>query len=197
MARKRGEYQRRQERKMTTGTVCALFLFLCVILLCIYGIVDSTYTIRQIDNGTFQEYTGKYSYEYVSRGRLFSRGRSRYYRLTLDNGVEVTYSAGSRYKEIFDENPVIHVKYFQEPFFNQYSAVSIATADGSVILKSLESSRQFSVSIIRAMPFVITFFSLLSVFFLMLLFKKQIIRFLRKRKKGKNCGGKLTYRNKY
>lgn len=185
MAQKRGEYQRRKERKMRTGIVCGLLLFLCAILLCVYGIVDSTYTIRQIDNGTFQEYTGKYSYEYVSGARLFSRGRSRYYRLTLDNGVVITYSAGSRYKEIFDENPVIHVKYFQEPFLNQYSAVSIATADGSVILESLESSRQFSVSIIRALPIVILFFSLLSVFFLMLLFEKQIKHFLRKHKKGK------------
>ena len=183
MARKRGEYQKRQERKIRNGKICALMLFVVVILICISGIVDSKYTIQQIDNGALTEYTGRYSYEYRNERRIFSRGRSSYYRITLDNGITFTLLAGRQYCEILDANPVIHVQYFQERFRNVYSAVSVTTDDGAVTLKSLESSRKSSVSITRALPVVIVVCSLFCVFFLMLLFEKQIKQFQRWRKK--------------
>ena len=186
MARKRGEYQKRQERKIRNGKICALMLFVVVILICISGIVDSKYTIQQIDNGALTEYTGRYSYEYRNESRIFSRGRSSYYRITLDNGITFTLSAGRQYCEILDANPVIHVQYFQERFRNVYSAVSVTTGDGTVTFKSLESSRKSSVSLIMALPVVIVICSLFCVFFLMLLFEKQIKQFLRWRKKKRN-----------
>ena len=74
MARKRGEYQKRQERKMRNGLVFGLMLLVVTILFCVYGIIENRYTIRQIDDNTLTEYTGKYSYEYVNRRRIFARG---------------------------------------------------------------------------------------------------------------------------
>ena len=183
MARKRGEYQKRKERKIRNGMIYALVLFVVFILIFVYGIVDSKYTIQQIDNGALMEYTGRYSYEYRNERRIFSHGRDSYYRITLDNGVTFILSEGSRYCEILDENPVIYVQYFQDPFRNLYDAVSVASADGTVTMKSLESYRKSNVSIIRTLPIVIVICSLFCVFFLMLLFEKQIKRFLRWRKK--------------
>ena len=183
MARKRGEYQKRKERKIRNGMIYALVLFVVFIVIFVYGIVDSKYTIQQIDNGALMEYTGRYSYEYRNERRIFSHGRDSYYRITLDNGVTFILSEGSRYCEILDENPVIYVQYFQDPFRNLYHAVSVASADGTVTMKSLESCRKSNVSIIRTLPIVIVICSLFCVFFLMLLFDKQINRFLRWHKK--------------
>ena len=168
---------------MRNGIVCGLLLFVVTILLCIYGIVDSKYTIQQIDNGALMEYTGRYSYEYRNERRIFSHGRHSYYRITLDNGVTFILSKGSRYCEILDENPVIHVQYFQEPFRNLYTAVSVTAADGDVTIKSLENSKKSSVSLILSLSILIVIFALFSLFFLMLLLEKQIKRFLKIRKK--------------
>ena len=192
MARKRGEYQKRQERKMRIGIICVLMLLAVSILLGIYGIVESKYTIQQIDNGTLMEYTGKYSYEYVNHRNIFSRGRSRYYKLTLDNGVVFNLSAGSRYSEIFDENPVIHVQYYKDRFRDVYSAVSVTSADGATTLKSLEGSRKFSVSLIRNLSIAIVILSLFCVFFLMQLFEKQVKQFLRWRKRRRKMREQMT-----
>ena len=183
MARKRGEYQKRQERKMRNRLVFGLMLLVVTILFCVYGIIESRYTIRQIDDNTLTEYTGKYSYEYVNRRRIFARGSHSYYKITLDNGVAFTLSAGRGYSENFDNNPVIHVQYFQEPFRNLYTAVSVTAADGDVTIKSLENSKKSSVSLILSLSILIVIFALFSVFFLMLLFEKQIKRFLKIRKK--------------
>ena len=195
MARKRGEYQKRQERKIRNGKICALMLFVVVILICISGIVESKYTIQQIDNGALTEYSGRYSYEYRNEPKIFSRGRSSYYRFTLDNDVAFTLSAGRQYCEILDANPVIYVQYIQEPFTDKYIAVSVTTADGTVTLRSLESCRKSNVSLIRALPVVIVICSLFCVFFLMLLFDKQIKRFRSWHRKRRKIREKQKLRN--
>ena len=90
MARKRGEYQRQIERKTKISTVCGLLLFVFTIIYLYFGIISAAYRIQQIDDGTFKEFTGPYSYE-LREG--ISR-RSRYnYKLTLGNGDTFTISS--------------------------------------------------------------------------------------------------------
>ena len=181
MARKRGEYQRRMERKTKISIVCGLLLFVFTIIYSIFGIISSAYWIQQIDEGTFKEFSGPYSYEVR---KVISR-RSRYnYKFTLGNGDTFTISSeNTHYSERLDENTVIHVQYLQVLFRDKYTYISVATPDGSITIGSLEDSRKSNVSLIWGASIVIAICSLLSVFLLMQLFEKQIKQFLRWRKK--------------
>ena len=181
MARKRGEYQRRMERKTKISTVCGLLLFVFTIIFSVFGIISSAYWIQHIDDGTFKEYTGPYSYE-LRKG--ISR-RSRYnYKITLGNGDTFTISSrNARYSEGLDDNTVIHVQYLQVLFRDKYTYISVATPDGSSTIGSLEDSRKSNVSLIWGASIVIVICSLLSASLLVLLFEKQIKQFQRWRKK--------------
>ena len=184
MARKRGEYQRQIERKTKISTVCGLLLFVFTIIYLYFGIISAAYRIQQIDDGTFKEFTGPYSYE-LREG--ISR-RSRYnYKLTLGNGDTFTISSrNARYSEELNNNTVIHVQYLQEMFRDKYRYISVTTPDGAITIGSLESSRKTNVSLIWGASIGIVICSLFSVFCLILLFKKQIRQFQRWCKKRRN-----------
>ena len=146
MARKRGEHQRQIERKIKISAVCSLLLFVFIIIISVLGIIRSAYWIQQIDDGTFKEFTGSFSYE-LREG--ISR-RSRYnYKLTLGNGDTFTISSrNARYSKELDDNTVIHVQYLRELFRDKYTYISVTTPDGAIAIGSLESSRKSNVSLI-------------------------------------------------
>lgn len=183
MARKRGEYQKRLERKMKIGTVCGLLLFCFVILVSVYGIVEMSNEIQGIDNCAYKEYTGSYSYEYRSGRRIFTHGRYSYYKFKLDNGIAFSIDRGSRYCEILDETPEIHVKFLQECLTDRYVAIYVASADGSQIIMSVENTRKSCVTIVWFLSITIVVCSFLSMVFVTLGWEQQIKRFRKKRKK--------------
>ena len=191
MARKRGEYQRRMERKTRISTVCGLILFGFMIIFSIFGILSCATEIQHIDDGTFKEYTGPYSYEY-RKGITRRNRRVNYYTFTLGNGDTFSISSrNSRYNEMLDENPVIHVQYVQDLFGDEYACLSVATPDGSFTIRSLENSRESRVEIIWFLSVMIAACSTVSALLVILSCEQQIRRFKRWRKKRRKMQAQI------
>lgn len=161
MARKRGEYQRRKERQNKVSCVLGILFFLFATALMLYGLVQASVNVRDIDHGTLNSYTGEYEYRLkVSIGRH----RNTTYVFTLGNGDVVLASKREiENQERLDENDILTFQYttmFSNPLYGRHSAVSITSADGEVEFVNADRSRRESVSAI----WLSSFFSLLFVF---------------------------------
>ena len=117
-----------------------LFMIMIPIIL-VYGIVESSYTIRQINDNTLTEFTGSYSYQ-IKRTR-FSKHRKTYYVFTLDNGDVV--SIRRKYlqnTDLLDTYHELTIKYYRimaiDGFSDSFSAVSITTPDGTVEILNID-----------------------------------------------------------
>ena len=179
------------ERKTRISTVCGLLLFGFMIIFSVFGIIICAAEIQHIDDGTFKEYTGPYSYEY--RKGITRRGRRHnYYTFTLGNGDTFSISSrNTRYNEMLDENPVIHVQYLQELFSDEYACLSVTTPDGSIIIGSLENSRGSRVEIIWFLSVMIAVCSFVSALLIILSCEQQIRRFKRWRKKRRKMRAQI------
>lgn len=160
MTRKRGEYQRRKERRNKISNVLCILFFLFGAALMLYGLVQASVNVRDIDHGTLNSYTGEYEYRLtVGSGRH----RSSTYIFTLGNGDVVLASKREvDHQEQLDENDVLTFQYttmFSNPLYGRYSAVFITSADGEIEFVNADQSRRESVSAI----WISSIFSLLSL----------------------------------
>lgn len=155
MPRKYGEYQKRKERKTKITNVLCILILIVVTSIILYGIVQNAVNIRDVDYNSLNQYTGTYVYELKAR---IGKGPS-HYRFTLDNGdVVLTIASQVQNDQLLDDQDKLTVQYttmYTNPLHRQYSAVSIASADGAVEFLDLETSRRESVSMIWILSFLL------------------------------------------
>ncbi len=142
MARKRGEYQKRQERQDRIKNVLAIVFILFVGFIFAWMIANDSNAIRHIRQNSLDEYTGSYSYELK---RTYGKHTQYYYLFTLDNGdvISIPKSKFENEKILEDLQPLTfqYTKDFRRTLFSPvYVALSIETAESQLTLVSLESS---------------------------------------------------------
>lgn len=143
MARKRGKYQRRIERKNILAKIFGALVLLFIPIACVSWIISQTITLNHIQNDSIKEYTGTYTYEFVKRTGRFGDS---YYVFTLGNGDVVTILKGEcRNGDVLDSNPELTIQYDRFPFRDGYGILSIATSDGEVVIRSLTRTRNWCV----------------------------------------------------
>lgn len=143
MAKNRGEYQKKKERKEKFSAIVSVSFFLVAILLFSYLAVHSVVNVRDIDRNRLNSYAGEYEY----RVREHRRGAT--YIFTLGNGHEVHVSMSDvRNADQLREHKHLIVRYsttYSNPLYRFYGAVSITSADGTVEFVNWKDARRQSV----------------------------------------------------
>ena len=170
MGRKRGAYQHRKEWQNKAGSILGILFFLFATVITIYGLIQATVNVRDIDTNTLNTYTGSYEYRLkVSTGRYGSSC----YEFTLGNGDAVLASKREvDNPEQLDNNEMLAFRYttmFSNPLYKLYSAVSITTVDGEVVFVDADESRKESVfeiwlSLLLALLFISVIASIIGIY---------------------------------
>ena len=157
MTRKRREYQRHVERKRWIAGLCGIVLLFFGILCAVSGIVSNAITLRHINHGNLKEYTGSYTYVFI---RPEMTSAESYYKFTLGNGDVITISKEEcKNENILEDSPELTVQYAIKPFTDRYHAVSITTSDGTVVIRSLSSTRGWCIAFICFLAIMILMLS--------------------------------------
>jgi len=160
MARKRGEYQRQKEHRNKISNILCILFFLFGAVLMLYGLVQASVNVWDIEHGTLNAYTGEYEYRVKVS---FGRHRNTTYVFTLGNGDVVLASKQEiENPERLNDNDVLTFQYttmLSNPLYGRYSAVSVTSADGEMEFVNADRSRRESVSVI----WLSSIFSLLSL----------------------------------
>lgn len=191
MAREKGEYQKRKERQNKIKSVLCVFFFVVFIpLILVYGIVENAFAIQQINDHTLTEYTGSYTYHVKKR---YGKHAKTYYEFTLDNGDVVTIRAKyCQNREILGDSRELTIMYHPiltiNGFSNTFTAVSITTPDGEVVIRDLDKTYSLRVANIWIISISLVLSISIAIFILVILFylgdwKKRIIKWRKMRSK--------------
>ena len=138
---KRGAYQKAKERKnKISGILFSITVVLLTVLL-LWAIVQSAVTVHNIDNGTYQTYSGAFTYR-IDKG--YGRHRSSLYHFTLGNGDNLAINASLvEYKEKLENLETLTFCYSTFPIsvMGHHSVIAISSPDGSVDFVTLQDTR--------------------------------------------------------
>lgn len=145
MAKNRGEYQKKKERKEKFSAIVSISFFLVALLLFSYLAVHSVVNVQDIDHNRLNTYAG----EYECRVKEHRRGKVTTYIFSLGNGDEVRFSMSDvRNADHLHEHEHLIVQYstmYFNPLYRFYGAVSITSVDGTVEFVNPEDARRQSV----------------------------------------------------
>ena len=164
MAKNRGEYQKKKERKEKFSAIVSISFFLVAIWLFSYLAVHSVVNVQDIDHNRLNTYAGEYEY----RVKVHRRGAT--YIFTLGNGDEIHVSRSDvRNVDQLREHQHLVVRYsttYSNPLYRFYGAVSITSVDGTVEFVNSEDARRQSVVsgwLASAFAFIILLFEMLLI----------------------------------
>lgn len=160
MAKIRGEYQKKKERKEKFSAILSISFFLVAILLFSYLAVHSVVNVQDIDRNRLNSYAGEYEY----RVKEHRRGTGATYIFVLGNGDEVHVSMSDVLNaDQLREHKHLAVRYstmYSNPLYRFYGAVSITSVDGRVEFVNWQDARRQSV-VSGWLAFAFTFICLL------------------------------------
>ena len=146
MAKNKGEYQKKKERKEKFSAIVSISFFLVGILLFSYLAVHSVVNVQDIDRNRLNSYVGDYEY----RVKEHRRGTGATYIFTLSNGHEVHVSMRDvRNADQIKEHKHLILRYsttYSNPLYRFYGAVSITSMDGTVEFVNSQDARRQSVA---------------------------------------------------
>ena len=142
MAKTKGSYQRKLERKSQFSAVFSVAFFLIGLFLFSYLAIQSAVNVSDIDHDRLNTYAGSCAYRVI----IHRRGAT--YVFTLGNGHEVHVGRSdvqnTEYLDSHDQLVVRYTTMYSNPLHRMYGAVSITSMDGSVEFVSMEESRRQS-----------------------------------------------------
>lgn len=185
--KKRGKYQKRKARQNKRGKILCIIFFLCAILLFVYGLIQETVNIYDIENNSLNGYTGTCTYEYH---RAFGRHRNNYYIFTLDNGEAVyvrnDFMENQAGLSSVTEFSIQYSTIYSNPFLRRYSAASISSADEEISFLNVDRAKGRSIESVQICSAVLLLLAGLLTAYLLLIYtvygKQRCIR-SKKRKK--------------
>ena len=144
MAKTKGSYQRKLERKSQFSAVFSVAFFLIAVLLFSYLAIQSAVNVSDIDHDRLNTYAGSCDY----RVQIHRRGAT--YVFTLGNGHEGHVGRSdvqnTEYLDSHDQLVVRYTTMYSNPLHRMYGAVSITSMDGSIEFVSMEESRRQSIT---------------------------------------------------
>lgn len=138
---KRGAYQKAKERKNKTSVILFSISAVFLTALLLWTIVQSAVTVHNIDNGTYQTYSGAFTYR-IDKG--YGRHRSTLCHFTLDNGDNLAINASLVENEEKLENLetlTFYYSTFPISISGRYSIIAISSPDSSVDFVTLQETR--------------------------------------------------------
>lgn len=144
----RGAYQKRKERQNRIANILLVLVCLLLLVMFAYSLVQNIVNIRDIDRGTLRQFSG--SYELSEKITRKSYGHKTYV-FSLHNGDVVNISSHlTENDDLLKNNLELTIHYTTMPttLGGDYSAVSITSADGTVVFTSMERVRRESVGMI-------------------------------------------------
>lgn len=146
MSQRYREYKRRKKRQNMINDVIAYVMIIVICLIFAYGILERAVTLRQINAGSLQEYTGTYEFTKI-RGNRKSKAK---YIFALDNGNVLTVRASvCENEELLNQYGVLTFQYSDipsNPFTGRFTAQSITTPNGDEIIRDINSAKRGNIN---------------------------------------------------
>ena len=172
---KRGTYQIAKERSNKIRNTIFMFLAIAITAVFIWAIVQSAVTVHNIDNGTYQTYSGAFTYR-IEKG--YGRHQSTLYHFTLENGDRLAVNAsfvGS--KEQLENLEILSFCYSTFPIsiMGHYSVIAISSPNSSVDFVTFQDTRAEDIGRIWVLSILFTLWLALCTlaFLIPLLWKKK------------------------
>lgn len=155
--KKRGSYQKAKLRKNRIQNIFLVLVGIGVTGLFLWAIIESAVTVHNIDTGTYQTYSGAFTYRIV---KGYGRHNHTIYRFTLDNGDELAVRAAFiDNSEELQRSDRLTFLYSTFPISldAQYSVIAISSLDGATAFLESQDTRAVDIGQIWILSIILTF----------------------------------------